>query len=413
MVGDSVREELSTKISPINAFSKPMVSEKLHPELVSIHAISKSIQTSEIMIKNTSPTLVDFQNKNAALPDWRLQLQNSVRRRIDNQKVGDPESVSAQSNNAGLLSFATNGATALKIEPTAEIEPIVLNPILENALKRITNSREKHMVADAPAQASSQTTVKQFPVTFQTKSQEFNASQSGANSISTVPRKNIVNFSSDFKTEKFDTNKLPPLPIPARISSSFDKRAVEPRKIEMSEDEILDSVLDSVGMNSIHKTKDAEFISHGEIDAMERRVETEEFDDFAPIPLRFNAALFDLLIGSFLSLVMLSPFMLLNGRFFSLEGFFAFIATCSIVMFIYLTTTIGFLGRTFGMKLFSLEIIDVEENDYPSLHQAAVSSSVYLLSLALGGIGFLPMLVNSEKRAAHDLLSRTIVVKEY
>jgi uncharacterized RDD family membrane protein YckC len=65
------------------------------------------------------------------------------------------------------------------------------------------------------------------------------------------------------------------------------------------------------------------------------------------------------------------------------------------------------------MKLFSLEIIDVQENDYPSLHQAAVSSSVYLLSLALGGIGFLTMLINSEKRAAHDLISGTIVVKEY
>jgi uncharacterized RDD family membrane protein YckC len=141
--------------------------------------------------------------------------------------------------------------------------------------------------------------------------------------------------------------------------------------------------------------------------------ETEENEDFAPISLRFNAALFDLLICSFLSLVLLSPFMLLNGRFFSFEGFFAFLATCSIVLFIYLTTTTGFLGRTFGMRLFSLEIIDIEENAYPTLHQAAVSSSVYLLSLGLGGVGFLTMLVNSEKRAAHDLLSGTIVVKEY
>ncbi len=412
MVHDSVREELSTKISPINKFSKPLAQEKSSLELPPVQTISKTTQTSEIMIKNTSPTLVDFQNKNAALPDWRLQLQNSVRRRIDHQKISDPESVSVQSN-VGLLSFATNGATALKIEPISENEPVISNPILENALKRITNSREKHMVAEAPVQTSAQTTVKQFPVTFQTKAQDFNALQSDVNSISTLPKKNIVNFSSDFKTEKFDTNKLPPLPTPARISSSFDKRAVEPRRIELTEDEILDSVLSTVEMNSIHKTKDAGFVASGETEANERTEQTEEFDDFAPVPLRFNSALFDLLIGSFLSLVMLSPFMLLNGRFFSFEGFFAFVATCSIVMFIYLTTTIGFLGRTFGMKLFSLEIIDVEENDYPSLHQAAVSSSVYLLSLALGGIGFLPMLVNSEKRAAHDLLSRTIVVKEY
>jgi uncharacterized RDD family membrane protein YckC len=120
-----------------------------------------------------------------------------------------------------------------------------------------------------------------------------------------------------------------------------------------------------------------------------------------------------LLIGSFLSLILLSPFMMLNGRFFSWEGFIAFLATFTIVMFIYLTTTIGFLGRTFGMRIFSLEIVDIDENEYPTLHQAAVSSSVYLLSLAFGGIGFLTMLLNTEKRAAHDLLSKTIVVKEY
>ena len=65
------------------------------------------------------------------------------------------------------------------------------------------------------------------------------------------------------------------------------------------------------------------------------------------------------------------------------------------------------------MRLFSLEIIDVEENDYPTFHQAAVNSVVYLFSLALGGLGFLPALFNDERRAAHDLAAGTIVVKEY
>ena len=82
-------------------------------------------------------------------------------------------------------------------------------------------------------------------------------------------------------------------------------------------------------------------------------------------------------------------------------------------MFIYLTTTVGLSGKTLGMKLFSLEIVDIEENAYPTFHQAAVSSAVYLLSLALGGLGFLTLLMNNEKRAAHDLLSGTIIVKEY
>ncbi len=70
-------------------------------------------------------------------------------------------------------------------------------------------------------------------------------------------------------------------------------------------------------------------------------------------------------------------------------------------------------GKSFGMRLFSLELIDIEGEEYPTLHQAAVSSAVYLLSLAFGGVGFLTLAFNDEKRAVHDLVSGTIVVKEF
>lgn len=81
-------------------------------------------------------------------------------------------------------------------------------------------------------------------------------------------------------------------------------------------------------------------------------------------------------------------------------------------MFIYLTLAVGLRGRTLGMRLFSLEIVDAEENEYPTLHQAAVNSAVFLLTLPLLGIGFVPAFVNEERRAAHDLVSGTILVKE-
>ncbi|HNQ16237.1 MAG TPA: RDD family protein, partial [Pyrinomonadaceae bacterium] len=120
----------------------------------------------------------------------------------------------------------------------------------------------------------------------------------------------------------------------------------------------------------------------------------------------------DLLIGSCASLVLLSPLMMSGGNWYSLAGVLAFGVTCSIVMFIYLTTALGFFGQSLGMRLFSIEVLDIEEEDYPTLHQAAVNSSVYLVSLAFGGVGLIPALFNDEKRAAHDLLSGTIVVRE-
>ena len=120
-----------------------------------------------------------------------------------------------------------------------------------------------------------------------------------------------------------------------------------------------------------------------------------------------------MIIGSFATLILLSPFMLSGGSWFSLSGVFALAAAFAIVMFVYLTASLSFYGRTFGMRLFSLELVDVEENSYPTMHQAAVNSAVFLLSLTVGGIGFLPMFFNEERRAAHDILSGTILIREY
>jgi uncharacterized RDD family membrane protein YckC len=58
-------------------------------------------------------------------------------------------------------------------------------------------------------------------------------------------------------------------------------------------------------------------------------------------------------------------------------------------------------------------MIDINGEEYPTFHQAAVSSSIYLLSIAFFGIGFLTSVIDEEKRAAHDLASGTIVVKEF
>ncbi|MBA3784491.1 MAG: RDD family protein, partial [Acidobacteria bacterium] len=206
-------------------------------------------------------------------------------------------------------------------------------------------------------------------------------------------------LASSLKTdkEKLDTNKLPPFPKPAQISTSFETRTIVSEKVEAKIEEAPKSEIKLLKSEEIAETVE---------------IEIEEYDDCPTFAMRFNAGLFDLIIGSFSSLLLLSPFMLLGGDWVSTAGLFAFVVTCAIVMFIYLTTTIGLYGKTFGMRLFSLEIVDLEGEDYPTFHQAAVSSSVYLLSLALGGIGFLTLPFNEDRRAVHDLVSGTIIIKE-
>jgi uncharacterized RDD family membrane protein YckC len=104
---------------------------------------------------------------------------------------------------------------------------------------------------------------------------------------------------------------------------------------------------------------------------------------------------------------------LIGGNWFSLEGVAAFGGVWAIVMFLYLTIAIGMYGKSLGMRMFGLELIDAEENDYPTFHQAAVNSAVYLLTVLLLGAGFIPMIFNEEQRAAHDLAAGTMIVTEF
>jgi uncharacterized RDD family membrane protein YckC len=431
MINDTVREELETKISRpgISAAShsgglvaksstptptpkaSPMMSDSLpatpqppkpRMETPKIEApkpmpppaqpkpIAHRFDTADLRVKKTSPTLVEFQTKKATVPEWRLQLQNSVR-----QKVGTNRRENSAPN-APAKPQSTNGANALKVEFIEEEQPAKhQNPRVANALKRIEESRRafsNHSTPEQPLQAGKATAAqKNFP---------FNVvARSGEPPVRTPGQKATVNASpkpilvSSLKIEKkgYDTNKLPPIAKPAMPSRSFIPAASPQTKKEV----------ETIAEDAI------------EMETFDIEPETDEIDDLAPFAMRFNAGLFDMIIGVFASLILLSPFIISGGSWLTLSGFFAIAATVAIVMFVYMTASIAFFGRTFGMRLLSLEIVDIEENAYPTLHQAAVSSAVFLLSLTFAGIGFLPMFFNEERRAAHDILSGTILIREY
>lgn len=390
--------------------------------------VEENHQTGNIAAKPTSPTLVEFHSKKSNVPEWRLQLQNAVRQRQDRESA-PTETFSAPAAATAVAArktkLATSGANALKIEAVQEKKPVARqkNPALSSALERIEKSRQKFYVEEAaetiaepilPA-AAPRPASKNFPFYIaakQTEIQEKKDEPKRTESAKPALGAAIAaekNASPRNESGDLDTNKLPPLATvvnqsaaettttsPVKISTNFAGTA--PQKLLTPQAKI----------EAKHNVKSVEN------DSVAAEQPREEADDCAPFALRFNAGLFDLIIGGFLSLVLLAPFMLTGGEtgWLSFTGVLAFLATCSIVMFIYLTTTVGFYGRTFGMRLFSLEVVDIEGDNYPTLHQAAVSSAVYLLSLACGGAGFLTLLFNDERRAAHDLASGTIVVKE-
>jgi uncharacterized RDD family membrane protein YckC len=409
MIGDSVREELASKIVPIPKAEKISKDLGLNPSRVKKEPNEEAKKafaryepsdlkskiknevdlrkpkTAEVNAKTTDPTLVEFQNKAAAVPEWKLRLQNAVRRRLEQQNVG------LQSQSLSLKVSESNKEVSSK-EIRAEAKK---NEVLEKALRRIEESRLKfsHLSEPSSNHISKGNVSSTKADAFKTKIQSFKTEEILKNAEEKPSRKLEVKtfpiVESKEESRKFETTKLTPLPEFLAQEAKFSAETNEGDRNRLVREGTFDEVAKS------------------ESESLENWVE-----DYAPISHRFGAGLFDLIVGVFLSFILLLPFVILGKTFFSVEALFAFLTTMAIVMFVYLTTCITFFGQTLGMKIFSLEIIDVEENDYPTLHQAAVNTIVYLLSLLTLGLGFLPALFNRERRTMHDLVAGTIVVKE-
>ncbi len=354
--------------------------------------------TSELSASKTSPTLVGFQPKNSTLPDWRLQLANAVRTRKNSGDEAAPA--------PGIRKQpVTSGANALKAEVVEEPAPVAApdkhkDPRVAAALARINESRKAYLPEAAKETAK--------PAAEPNKNYPFNiVSRNPSVTVPTADNRATINAPvrprvvPPVRVEKkgFDTNKLPALDAVGFASP------------EIVDGQAAASPAPPLPRKHISVHIEDEYYDH---DMPEAEVaESEEIDDLPLMSMRFSAGIFDLIVGAGASLVLLLPFVIMGGDWFSLSGLVAFIPTCAIVMFVYLTAAVGFYGRTLGMRLFSLELIDAEENEYPTLHQSAVNAAVYLLSLALAGAGFITVLFNDEKRAAHDILSGTIMVKEF
>ncbi|HEX5706731.1 MAG TPA: RDD family protein, partial [Pyrinomonadaceae bacterium] len=135
-------------------------------------------------------------------------------------------------------------------------------------------------------------------------------------------------------------------------------------------------------------------------------------DDTAPALPRVAAALIDLLLVAFLSSPFAAIIELTSGNWSDPRVAASMGGIVLVVMFLYLTGSTALAGRTWGMSLFSLHTVDAETALAPSAGQSARRALVYMLSLATLGIGIIYALFDAERRAAHDHLSGTVVVRE-
>ena len=319
-----------------------------------------STQQRQTAARNNQ-SLIEFPGVNrSAVPEWRKELGERVRE-IQERRAREA------TLDAGIEplfnELESKTAPLLELLPQAEAAP--LNPLVVNALRRIERA---HSQAAANGFGATAVAYEEQP--------EFGLDLEPAEDLTPAT-----------KPEK--VHNLAVVPTPAVITE-IPQEPRKPRRIIDDQNDPALNYLDSIPTSLI--------------------VETREYRS-APLYLRMLAAIVDLLVVSFFS----SPFLALaeltnlDWRNPRVIGFA--VGTFMVVGFLYLTVSIAFTGRTFGLKLFSLRVVDARTGLIPTGSQSAGRALFYMLSLATAGVMLMYVFVDSEKHAAHDRFTRTAVIR--
>ncbi len=311
-------------------------------------------------VTRTSQSLIEFPGVNrTVLPEWRKELGERVRE-IQEKRVREATIIGTEIDQ--LISESGPRASAmLELLPQSEMPS--MNPLVAKALRRIERAHSQSgSAAVATAVAYEQQPVE---VDLAAASEEGPAKPERVHNLSVVPTPEVMS---------------PDLPLAPRKA----------RRVIGDQNDPALNYLDSI--------------------ATAVRLEIREYQS-AGLIRRMLGALTDLAVVALLS----SPFLALT-RLTTLDWrnprVIGFVAGAFLVVgFLYLTVSVAFTGRTIGMKLFSLRVVDARTGLIPTGGQSAGRSLVYLLSLAAAGIALVYALLDTERHTVHDRFTRTAVIR--
>lgn len=308
-------------------------------------------------------SLIEFPGVNrTALPEWRKELGERVR------QVQEKRAREATLETEGLEPLFTelepNTSPTLELLPTAEAMP--LNPLVVAALRRIERAHSQPAGYAAVATA----------VAYEDQPEEALDLEAAAEPIEVTKPERVHNLAM--------------VPTPVLMMADLPQEPRKPRRMIGERDDPALNYLDSIPTSVIVENRDYAA---------------------APVFRRLLSALADLTFVCLLSSPVLALTELTNLQWRNprVLGFAA--GTFVVVSFLYLTLSIAFTGRTLGMKLFSLRVVDARTGLIPTGAQSSGRALVYLLSLAAAGVALMYVFIDSERHTMHDRFTRTAVIR--
>jgi uncharacterized RDD family membrane protein YckC len=318
-----------------------------------------------------TPSLIEFPGVNrSSLPQWRKELGERVREAQG--KRAQKAMVEAAEIEPLFSELEPKTAPMLELLPQTEITP--MNPLVVAALRRIerAHSQPGGNGAAATALAYEEQPTLDLNTTIPTDPaiDEVVSKPERVHNLAVVPTPEVT-------TPEVTTADAPPAPR-------------KPRRVIDDRNDPCLNYLDSIPTSI--------------------RVESRKYDS-APVFRRMLSAVTDLAMVGLISSPVLALTELTNFEWQSPRVIGFVVGAFLVVGFLYLTVSVAFTGRTLGMKLFSLRVIDARTGLIPTGSQSAGRSFVYLLSLASAGVALIYLFISREKHTVHDRFTRTAVIR--
>lgn len=150
-----------------------------------------------------------------------------------------------------------------------------------------------------------------------------------------------------------------------------------------------------------------------EIRKVDRKLAAEFAKNESPtLAVHFVIAVVDMLVIAMST----APFMIListSGGFGTLKAKVSAALITVIMSFFYLVVTQALCGKTFGMMLTNTRVVNANTFESVSPGRALARTFGYYFALAPAAIGFGWALVNRKRRGWHDLISGTLVARDF
>lgn len=329
--------------------------------------------------------LIEFpRGGRSSVPQWRQDLSERVRvvqeRRAREAALEAAERQSPNKDGDGGVQ------PLLELLPQAEVAP--LNPLVTAALRRI--ERAHHRVAQEPNRRGSASGNVALAYAADNEFCSETLAEPEIVQASVVGNVDSHQIESPTEIEPSEPEKLHSLiVVPPQVTASEEQKTPpKPRRLIVENDVAL-NYLDSVPTSVCFEV--AKY-------------------HHASVFARLLGAVVDLMVLALLCAPFAALVELTRGNWMDLRVAVTGAALFSVMSFLYFTISTALTGCTVGMRLFSLRIVDARTGLIPTGRQSAGRALVYLGTILTLGLASLYVLIDRDKKTAHDRLARTTVI---